>query len=290
MSRLSLLLDPPLGFTPSVKGHIHQTLSGFVVYRAVYVRLKKARVGEMKKVIGNWSSRFSISRRRKITKRSVVILTLWLSMTSIGQVFADAGEQWTGSCVVGVEAGGGRGSNAAPAYCDCMANAAEQFSGDLTGLLAVMQAPATEKLAIYNTQSDKNKRIIGACAAKIEESFGAAVKQAPAAESNQGRGFWGDPEVVAAIRLINLNAAQAKVFKASATTYSNDLRTATAKIFRDKLDIKRKLKKKQRVLAKKMDAQVLEVLNKDQIEAYQAFSKTLDEKVKSFGRRKPRAS
>ena len=97
------------------------------------------------------------------------------------------------------------------------------------------------------------------------------------------------PEVVEAIRLINLNAAQAKVFKASATTYSNDLRTATAKIFRDKLDIKRKLNKKQRVLAKRMDAQVLEVLNKDQIEAYQAFSKTLDEKVKSFGRRKPRA-
>lgn len=244
----------------------------------------------MKKVMGNRSLRFGISMRRKITKRSLVILTLWLSLTSVGQVFADPGEHWTGSCVAGVEAGGGRGSNAAPAYCGCMANAAEQFSGDLTGLLAVMQAPAAEKRAIYDTQSDKNKRIIGACAAKIEETFGAAVKQAPAAEANQGNGFWGDPEVVEAIRLINLNAAQAKVFKASATIYSNDLRTATTKIFRERLDIKRKLKKKQRVLAKRLDAQVLAVLNKDQIEAYQAFSKTLDEKVKSFGKRKPRAS
>jgi hypothetical protein len=92
---------------------------------------------------------------------------------------------------------------------------------------------------------------------------------------------WADPEVVAAVRAINLNAAQAQVFKAAVTKYSNDRRAATAKIFRDKLDIKRKLKKKQRVLAKRMDEEVIEVLEQNQIAPYNAFVETFNEAIRA---------
>jgi hypothetical protein len=166
-----------------------------------------------------------------------------------------------------------------------MSQAAVQFNGDLAGLLAVMQAPVAEKMPVYSAQSVTNKRIISACGAMVEEAFGVADTKTAAPQGKAG-GVWADPEVVAAVREINLNAAQAQVFKAAVSKYSNDLRAATAKIFRDKLDIKRKLKKKQRVLAKRMDEEVIEVLEPNQISPYNAFVETFNEAVKASFRRR----
>jgi hypothetical protein len=68
------------------------------------------------------------------------------------------------------------------------------------------------------------------------------------------------------------------------------MQQVTAKILRDKLDIKRKLKKKRRVLAKRMDAEVVAVLLSAQIPAYEAFSKILGKKMQAQGRSRPGAA
>ncbi len=215
----------------------------------------------------------------------VVLQVPLLFCLGTASVYADAGDQWTDSCAIGLENTGGRGSNAAAAYCACMSKAAGQFNGNLEALLTVVQAPVEQKTAIYNELNDTNRRIISACAVRVEEAFGVVESKPPAAQE-QPKGIWADPQVLDAIRAINFNAAQALVFKASATKYSNDLRAATAKIFREKLDIKRKIKKKQRVLAKRMDGEVMAVLDANQTAAYKTFVKTFSERVKaSFGRR-----
>lgn len=210
-------------------------------------------------------------------------LLLVIATTAPVVASADLDDQWTDSCVAGLKNTGGRGSNAAGAYCACMAKAAGQFSGEPAGLLAVMQAPVSQKTALYNQQNDTNKRIISACAVRVEEAYGVVEKKI-AAENDQPIGVWADPQVLDAIRAINLNASQAKVFRASATKYGDDLRAATAKIFRDRLDIKRKLKKKQRVLAKRMDDEIMASLNSEQVSAYQTFSTLLSDKIKAPGR------
>ena len=236
------------------------------------------------------SLQFSAHFVQKFTKYTLFLMSLPLALATTTLVYADLGEDWSNTCVAGLENTGGRGSNAASAYCGCMAKAAGQFNGEPAGLLAVMQAPVAQKTAVYNTQNIINKRIISVCAAKIEEAFGVTETRTSATGKSQLKGFWADPEVIEAIRLINLEPAQAKVFRAAATEYSIDLRLATAKIFRDKLDIKRKLKKKQRVLAKRMDEKVMAELDSNQIEPYEALRKLLDNKVKSLGRRKPGAN
>jgi hypothetical protein len=171
-----------------------------------------------------------------------------------------------------------------------MVKAANDFDGDLAGLLAVMQAPAGEKTSVYQAQKTKNKGIISACVTRVEEVYG-VVKPAQAEQAApQARGVWGDPEVAQAIRAIGLGPMQAKVFRESATKFSTDMQQATAKIFRDKLDIKRKLKKKRRVLAKRMDAEVVAVLMSAQIPAYEAFSKILGKKMQAQGRSRPGAA
>jgi hypothetical protein len=222
---------------------------------------------------------------KRFSRYTAFVTLLLLFLVTAAPVYAGADNQWTNSCVAGLETNGGRGSNAAAAYCACMSQAAVQFNGDLAGLLAVMQAPVAEKMPVYSAQSVTNKRIISACGAKVEEAFGVADTKTAAPQGKAG-GVWADPEVVAAVREINLNAAQAQVFKAAVTKYSNDLRAATAKIFRDKLDIKRKLKKKQRVLAKRMDEEVIEVLEPNQIAPYNAFVETFNEAVRASFRRR----
>ena len=218
-----------------------------------------------------------------------VFLTLLISLFASAVPIAanaDLADQWTDSCIAGLKTNGGRGSNAAGAYCGCMSKAAGQFGGDLAGMLAVMQAPAETKTNVYKAQSDTNKGIISACVARIEEVFGLAEEKVQGAARDQTKGVWGDPKVIEAARKINLNAVQAQVFKASVTQYSDDLKAATAKIFRDKLDIKRKLKKKRRVLAKRRDEEVMAVLEAKQIEPYKAFVEIFNEAVRaSFGRR-----
>ena len=222
---------------------------------------------------------------KRFSRYTAFVTLLSLFLVTAEPVSAGADDQWTNSCVVGLETNGGRGSNAAAAYCACMSQAAVQFSGDLAGLLAVMRAPVAKKMPVYSAQSVTNKRIISACGAKVEEAFGVADTKTTAPQGKAG-GVWADPEVVAAVRAINLNAAQAQVFKAAVTKYSNDRRAATAKIFRDKLDIKRKLKKKQRVLAKRMDEEVIEVLEPNQIAPYNAFVETFNEAVRASFRRR----
>ena len=222
---------------------------------------------------------------KRFSRYTAFVTLLLLFLVTAAPASAGADDQWTNSCVAGLETNGGRGSNAAAAYCACMSQAAVQFNGDLAGLLAVMQAPVAEKMPVYSAQSVTNKRIISACGAKVEEAFGVADTKTAAPQGKAG-GVWADPEVVAAVREINLNAAQAQVFKAAVSKYSNDLRAATAKIFRDKLDIKRKLKKKQRVLAKRMDEEVIEVLEPNQIAPYNAFVETFNEAVRASFRRR----
>ena len=221
----------------------------------------------------------------RFSRYTAFVTLLLLFLVTAAPASAGADDQWTNSCVAGLETNGGRGSNAAAAYCACMSQAAVQFNGDLAGLLAVMQAPVAEKMPVYSAQSVTNKRIITACGAKVEEAFGVADTKTAAPQGKAG-GVWADPEVVAAVREINLNAAQAQVFKAAVSKYSNDLRAATAKIFRDKLDIKRKLKKKQRVLAKRMDEEVIEVLEPNQIAPYNAFVETFNEALRASFRRR----
>lgn len=222
---------------------------------------------------------------KRLSRYTAFVTLLLLFLVTAAPASAGADDQWTSSCVAGLETNGGRGSNAAAAYCACMSQAAVQFNGDLAGLLAVMQAPVAEKMPVYSAQSVTNKRIISACGAMVEEAFGVADTKTAAPQGKAG-GVWADPEVVAAVREINLSAAQAQVFKAAVSKYSNDLRAATAKIFRDKLDIKRKLKKKQRVLAKRMDEEVIEVLEPNQISPYNAFVETFNEAVKASFRRR----
>jgi hypothetical protein len=229
---------------------------------------------------------FNVECVRKIAKCAVLLMALLLSPATVS---ADVDDQWTNSCVAGLETNGGRGSNAAGAYCACMAKAAGQFSGEPAGLLAVMQAPVAQKTALYNKQNNTNKRIISACAVRVEEVYG-VVEKKNAAGNDQPIGVWADPQVLDAIRAINLNASQAKIFRASATKYGDDLRAATAKIFRDRLDIKRKMKKKQRVLAKRMDDEIMASLNNEQVSAYQTFTTLLSDKVKALGRKKPGAT
>lgn len=218
---------------------------------------------------------------------SCLALALLLGLNSPLARSADSDSQFTERCVAGLDRTGGRGANAAPAYCGCMAKAASEFNGDLAGMLAVMQAPIANKVGTFQSQSDINKKIISACVTRIEEIYGGA-STSPVNTASQGadqpKGIWADAQVMQAIQAINLTTSQAQVFKASATKFSNDLRTASEKILRESLDINRKLKKKRRVLVKRMDAEVMAVLESDQKAQYRAFSATLANKIKNLGR------
>ena len=236
----------------------------------------------MQKSKGKLQLTSSSDEQGKLSKFGAFLVAILMTFIATSSAYADA--QWTNACVAGLESTGGRGSNAASAYCGCMVKAANDFDGVLAGLLAVMQAPAGEKTSVYQAQKTKNKGIISACVTRVEEVYG-VVKPTQAEQAvPQVRGIWGDPEVAQAIRAIGLGPMQAKVFRESATKFSTDMQQATAKIFRDKLDIKRKLKKKRRVLAKRMDAEVVAVLMSAQIPAYEAFSKILGKKMQAQGR------
>ncbi len=213
----------------------------------------------------------------------VVFIGLYSPIT----LSASSGDQFTAACVAGVESTGGRGSNAAAAYCGCMAKAASEFNGDSAGLLAVIEAPLESKVVVFRAQNDISKQIISACVTRVEEVYGIAENVAAKTTSenaNQPQGIWADSDVTEAVQAINLSASQAKVFKASATKFSNDFRVAAEKIIRESLDTNRKLKKKQRVLIKRMDAEIMTVLESDQKVRYQDFSKLLANKMKTLGR------
>ena len=246
------------------------------------------------------TSNFLVQVQRRIKSHTYLLGRLRLALAffiglysplTLSADLADSADRFTANCVAGLERTGGRGANAAPAYCGCMAKAASEFNGDSAGMLAVMEAPIERKVAIFQSQNDTNKKIISACVTRIEEVYGVA-SNAPAntaanitsKNANQPQGIWADPDVMQAIQAINLSASQAKVFKASATKFSNDLRIAAEKILRESLDINRKLKKKRRVLVKRMDAQVMAVLKDDQKAQYQAFSVILVDKIKNLGR------
>ena len=214
-------------------------------------------------------------------------LAFFLGLYSPISLSADSSDQFAARCIAGLELNGGRGANAASAYCGCMAKAASEFNGDSGGMLAVMEAPIERKIAIFQSQNDTNKKIISACVTRVEEVYGAAENVAlktTTENAKQPQGVWADPDVTQAIQAISLSAAQAKMFKASATKFSIDLRVASEKILRESLDINRKLKKKRRVLIKRMDAEVIAVLENSQKSQYQAFSAILMDKIKNAGR------
>jgi len=243
------------------------------------------------------TSNFLVQVQRRIKSHIYLLGRLHLALAFFVGLYspltlsADSADRFTANCVAGLERTGGRGANAAPAYCGCMAKAASEFNGDSAGMLAVMEAPIERKVAIFQSQNDTDKKIISACVTRIEEMYGVAsnalantAANITSKNANQPRGIWADPDVMQAIQAINLSASQAKVFKASATKFSNDLRIAAEKILRESLDINRKLKKKRRVLVKRMDAQVMAVLKDDQKAQYQAFSVILVDKIKNLGR------
>ena len=213
---------------------------------------------------------------RVLAKCFAVVLTLWVA--TFTQAHADADAHWQAECIAGVEGNGGRGSNAANAYCGCMAKTSVQFSGDPAGMLAVMASPMEGKMAAFEAQSVTNKKIISACVMRVEEVYGVAESQGAAA-TNPPKGIWANPDVIAAILAIDFSASQAKVFKAAATDFSNNLRKATAKILRDDSDTRRRVKKTQRTLLKRLDEKVTTVLGSNQIARYQGFSNILLEKI-----------
>ncbi len=222
-----------------------------------------------------------------LLRSTYLALIIFIGLYSPITLSADSDDQFAPACVVGLERTGGRGANAAAAYCGCMAKASGEFNGDSVGMLAVMEAPLESKGVVFGAQNDTNKKIISACVTRIEEVHGVAVDKVAkktAGIQNQPQGIWADSDVIAAIRAINLSASQAKVFKASATKFSNDLRIASEKILRESLDIDRKLKKKRRVLVKRMGVEVVAVLENDQVAHYQAFSNVLAGKIKNVGR------
>ena len=214
----------------------------------------------------------------KQAKFAALAVALLLGLANGATVYADTGDQWTSACVAGLENNGGRGSNAATAYCGCMAKASVQFSGDPAGMLAVMASPMEGKMAAFEAQSVTNKKIISACVMRVEEVYGVAESQGAAA-TNPPKGIWANPDVIAAILAIDFSASQAKVFKAAATDFSNNLRKATAKILRDDSDTRRRVKKTQRTLLKRLDEKVTTVLGSNQIARYQGFSNILLEKI-----------
>ena len=220
---------------------------------------------------------------QKLAKFTTLFVAIWVELASGALVYADTDQQWTDACVAGIKATGGRGSNAPTAYCGCIYNAADQFQGDFSGLLAVMQSPLGDKMDTFEAQSVTNKKIISACVQKVEEVYG-VVAQAPDKGAGQGKGIWADPEVIEAIRAINFNNSQAMVFNSAATNFSNDLRKATAKILRDDSDTRRRVKRTQRRFLKRMDEEVLVVLERNQVARYQVFSALLLEKIKASTR------
>ena len=215
----------------------------------------------------------------KQAKFAALAVALLLGLANGATVYADTGDQWTSACVAGLENNGGRGSNAATAYCGCMAKASDQFGGELPGLLAVMASPMVSKMAVFEAQSLTNKKIISTCVKRVEEVFGVITEQS-ATDIDQPKGIWGDPDVIEAIHSIDFSASQAKVFKSAATDFSNDLRKATARILRDDSDTRRRVKKTQRFLLKRMDEKMFAVLASNQRPRYQTFSQLLLEKIK----------
>jgi hypothetical protein len=234
--------------------------------------------------------RISRKIRSLVSSHCFLLVSFCISDALLSTVHASADIKWETACVDGLEKTGGLGSNAARPYCGCMLKAATKFNGDTAGLLSVMEATREGKSAAYAQQGNINKQIISACVARVEEVYGAAIEaksaeQRSSEEQPQPRGIWADSQVTQAILAINMDSDQAKVFRQAATKYSNNLRTAAAKIFREKLDIKRKLKKKQRVLAKRMDKQVTAVLAERQRPAYEAFSAIFSQRTKALARR-----
>lgn len=224
---------------------------------------------------------------QKLAKLCLSLIFLAGAFATNALVYADSTTDWSKACVAGLASSGGRGSSAADAYCRCMSNAADQYEGDSSGLLAVMQAPLEEKVAVYSVQTGVNKQIIGACLQRVEKTAGGLPVEKPAPASVRPRGIWADADVIDAIRSIALNTDQRKVFKTAASEFSDALRTATAKIIRDKLDIKRRLTKKQRVLAKRMDEKVIAVLAEKQVANYEAFRDVFTNKLRSLSTVKP---
>ncbi len=217
----------------------------------------------------------------KVTRFAAVIVAMFVGLASAVPVYADADadESWTDACVAGIQATGGRGSNAPLAYCGCMSKASNQFQGDSSGLLAVMRSPVETKMTEFESQSITNKKIISACVKRVEEVYGVVAEQS-ATGAGQPKGIWADPDVIEAIRSIDFNARQAKVFKSAATDFSNDLRKATAKILRDDSDTRRRVKKAQRILFKRMNEKMSAVLQGNQLKQYQVFSDVLLEKIR----------
>ena len=220
---------------------------------------------------------------QKLAKCTIFFVVIWVGLASGTLVYAATDQQWTDACVAGIKETGGRGSNAPVAYCGCMSKAANQFQGDASGLLAVMQSPLRRKMDLYEAQSVTNKKIISACVKRVEEVYGVVAVQV-AAETAEPKGIWADPEVIEAIRSINFSSSQAKVFKSAATDFSNDLRKATAKILRDDSDTRRRVKKTQRKLLNRMDKKVSVVLESHQLSRYQVFSALLLEKIRASTR------
>ena len=113
----------------------------------------------------------------------------------------------------------------------------------------------------------------------MEEAYG-IVAERPVTETSEPRGIWANPDVINAIRFINFNNCQAKVFKSAATDFSNDLRKATAKILRDDSDTRRRVKRTQRKSLKRMDEEVSVALESIYLAHYQVFSALPMEKIR----------
>ena len=138
-----------------------------------------------------------------LLRSTYLALIILIGLYSPITLSADPDDQFAVACVVGLERTGGRGANAAAAYCGCMAKASGEFNGDSAGMLAVMEAPLESKGLVFRAQNDTNKKIISACVARIEEVHGVAAEKGAkktAGMQNQPQGFWADSDVVVAIR------------------------------------------------------------------------------------------
>ncbi|MCZ6641537.1 MAG: hypothetical protein O7F71_08175 [Gammaproteobacteria bacterium] len=112
------------------------------------------------------------------------------------------------------------------------------------------------------------------------------VETKPDAEAPRriGGGPWGDPDVLEAAAAVNMTPEQLAEFRVAVGSFVDDLMRETLRLVkRQEPDIPRKLKRKRRKLAGKMDETMSQVLDEDQYPRYEEYRDLLMAKLAQMG-------